>query len=140
MNDFFRVPHTFFSLNLTLCVSSAITLVGIVSVKLAGSVNSNEGRVEVLVDESWGVFCSNGWDMNDANIVCRELGFNKALEIVENTQRFGKSSGSVQLGNMGCFNETSIKYCSFDAVEAHECDTVMDPGVICGTGKYFHTE
>ena len=106
--------------------------------RLTGSMNNHEGRVEVLVDGSWGSFCSKGWDMNDANIVCRELGFNKALEIVENTQRFGKTSGSIRLGKMGCSNETSIKYCSGDIVEAYECDTFLDPGVICGTGKYFH--
>ena len=135
-----RVPFDFLYLILTLCVSSIITFVGIVSVRLSGSITSHEGRVEVLVYGIWGTFCSNGWDMNDANIVCRELGFNKALEIVENTQRFGKSSGFVQLGNMRCSNETSIKYCSFDVVEAHECDTVVDPGVSCGTGKCFHTE
>ena len=35
---------------------------------------NNSGRVEICVDGFWGTVCDNGWDVNDATTVCRQLG------------------------------------------------------------------
>ena len=45
------------------------------TVRLAGGVSENEGRVEVCYGHSWGTVCDNGWSRHDANIVCRQLGY-----------------------------------------------------------------
>lgn len=44
-------------------------------VRLAGTTIANSGRVELCVDGVWTTICDSNWDINDAKVVCRELGY-----------------------------------------------------------------
>ncbi|CAI8033836.1 Hepatocyte growth factor receptor, partial [Geodia barretti] len=44
-------------------------------VRLQGGAGSSNGHVEFCKDRVWGRVCSDGWDMNDTMVVCRQLGF-----------------------------------------------------------------
>ena len=45
------------------------------SVRLVGGLLPTEGRVEIFYDETWGTICDSGWSVQDAEVVCNELGY-----------------------------------------------------------------
>ncbi|NXT72941.1 C163A protein, partial [Chaetops frenatus] len=61
-------------------------------VRLAGSSGRCAGRVEVYWGGSWSSVCQEGWELQDAAVVCRELGCGTALE-APSSARFGGGTG-----------------------------------------------
>ena len=44
-------------------------------IRLVEGSTALEGRVEICQTNVWSTICDDGWDRNDARVVCRELGF-----------------------------------------------------------------
>lgn len=49
-------------------------------VRLAGSTNPLQGRVEFCANGVWGTVCGDNWGVNDARVVCGQLGFSSLSE------------------------------------------------------------
>ena len=101
------------------------------AVRLVNSYSSHAGRVEVLYSGTWGTICGDYWDLQDANVVCHQLGYDGALRAVRNAA-FGQGTGQIWLDDVQCVgNETSISHCSHLGLGAHNCRHYQDAGVVC---------
>ena len=64
--------------------------------------------MEVYYNGEWGAVCSYGWDQQDANIVCRQLGFESAI-LVDFGQR---TAADISLESFMCSsNDTVLASC-----------------------------
>lgn len=93
------------------------------------------GRVEILYGGEWGTICDDRWDLNDARVVCRQLGYQNAVEALQGGQ-VPPGSGKIWLDEVGCTgSEISIKFCQHGGWENHDCTHSEDAGVKCSGGK-----
>ncbi|XP_048345816.1 galectin-3-binding protein [Sphaerodactylus townsendi] len=100
-------------------------------VQLVNGNSFNEGRVEIYYDGQWGTICDDNWDMADAQVVCRSLGFTEATE-VKTSAAFGEGSGPIILDDISCVGtETSLIQCGSGGWMKHNCGHGEDAGVVC---------
>ncbi|XP_064386909.1 uncharacterized protein LOC135335369 isoform X2 [Halichondria panicea] len=100
-------------------------------IRLADGSKAFNGRVEVCHNNAWGTVCDDGWDLSDAYVVCRQLGYRSALDALVPAY-FGQGNGDILLDDLECAgNETKLIDCPHDGVGVHNCHHSEDIGVVC---------
>ncbi|XP_051976523.1 deleted in malignant brain tumors 1 protein-like isoform X2 [Xyrauchen texanus] len=100
-------------------------------VRLVNGSSSCSGRVEVFYNLQWGTVCHDDWDLDNAIVVCRELGCGRATEAKKNAY-FGQGSGPIWMNKFHCVNtENTLMTCQADNWGSTSCGHDKDAGVIC---------
>uniref|UniRef100_A0A8C9PRR8 Galectin 3 binding protein n=1 Tax=Spermophilus dauricus TaxID=99837 RepID=A0A8C9PRR8_SPEDA len=103
---------------------------------LGNGAAANEGRVEIFYGGQWGTVCDNLWDLTDASVVCRALGFENATEALRGAA-FGPGTGPVMLDEVECTgSEPSLADCRSLGWLKSNCRHKQDASVVCSNGEW----
>ncbi|KAJ8246194.1 hypothetical protein GJAV_G00264750 [Gymnothorax javanicus] len=123
-DDILEVRDIFLLMSRILSDSSA-------QVRLVNGSSGCSGRVEVLHDGQWGTVCDNHWDLNNAEVVCREVGCGRALGAAGSAHS-GQGSGPIWLDDVKCKGtESSLKQCQHRGFGKNNCSHHKDAAAIC---------
>lgn len=103
-------------------------------IRLVGSQAPYEGLVEVCFSGHWGTVCHDNWDSQDAQVVCRLLGYDSGPAIPTRSNFFGvvDFSRPVLLDEVECNGtETGFLQCLSVDPGDHDCSHSLDAGVFC---------
>ena len=92
----------------------------------------NEGRVSLYYNGQWGTICQDHWDINDAHVVCRMLGYPEAFDFFNSTIFGSAIDGPIWLDDVNCTgNESTLAACPHAGWGNSNCDHTKDVGVEC---------
>ena len=111
------------------CATAGVRLVG-------GGEITYQGRVEVFYNGSWGSVCDYSWRLNEAHVVCRQLGFPGAVRGIQD-QSFGTGKGKIWMRDVYCTGrESYLHECHHRGWgQTGDCSHSSDVGVVCIPGN-----
>nr|CAH0101414.1 unnamed protein product [Daphnia galeata] len=103
-------------------------------VRIVDGVLENEGNVEIYHSGKWGSICDDEWDIREATVVCRELGYSDVVQETHNSM-YGPARYPFWMDNLYCVGgENNLTDCRFDGWGISDCEESEAAGVICKPG------
>ena len=89
----------------------------------------------IYYNGQWGTICDDSWDIDDAHVVCRMLGYPRAIQFTRNSTFGGAKDGPVWLNEVNCTGtESTLAACPHGGWGINDCDHTKDAGVVCDYG------
>ena len=108
-----------------------------VDLRLVGGSSKGLGHVQIGFRGVWGYVCDTNWDIQDATVVCRQLGFQGTVTATIGSAFWSGPTNRIWLRNVNCFGEeNSLMDCPHDPWGSGSSSSCGPAGVVC-EGKYF---
>ena len=108
----------------------------------------HQGRVEICINNTWGTVCDDFWDIRDASVLCRQLGYSSIGKIftefysahftylfkgaIAVTGQNRENVWPVYMNDVNCTGvEESIWDCPHNGITGYSCYYGDDASVIC---------
>lgn len=90
---------------------------------------NRKGRVEILNNGKWGFVCANGWDADDAIVVCLQTKLGSNATAIQ--YAYNQTAGKLWLSGVGCMgNESELSSCPHNGIGVvDDCELIA--GVEC---------
>lgn len=109
-------------------------------VRLRGSTDANAGRVEVQIGGIWGTVSDIGWDLRSGHVVCRQLGYVKAVQVFTHS-RYGKGNINLWLSSLECNGqERNLLDCRRGLTDFNYDIVTYNAGVECTNHTNYTSE
>jgi deleted-in-malignant-brain-tumors protein 1 len=107
----------------------------VIPVRLSNGTRPNEGTVEIFYQNRWGTICDIFWTLQDANVVCRQLGYDGAYNATRSSY-YGDSGLTTVMAYTDCYGQesqlancTGFRYSPY--IPQWYCDDSTIAGVMC---------
>ncbi|KAM4819827.1 scavenger receptor cysteine-rich type 1 protein M130 [Thomomys bottae] len=99
--------------------------------RLADGQSSCQGRVELRVHGAWGPLCGSHWGLEEAHVLCQQLGCGVALSSPDGVP-FGRGGDQVWRHRFHCAGtEAHLGDCAMTALGAPSCPAGRVASVVC---------
>ncbi|XP_068714006.1 lysyl oxidase homolog 2-like isoform X1 [Montipora foliosa] len=102
-----------------------------VPVRLSGEKAKYGGRVEVFYRRRWGKICRTKWDINDAKVVCKQLGFRGALAEFMTGMNTTDEDIPVVMSDIACTGQESVLAQCNRLDGEHKCPEDIGAQALC---------
>ncbi|CAI8006305.1 Deleted in malignant brain tumors 1 protein, partial [Geodia barretti] len=100
-------------------------------VRLVEGQTPHDGRIEICLDGGWGSVCYDQWDIGDAKVVCRQLGYD-GLSLTKSSSSSSNGQTYSHLDDVDCNgNESKLSDCEYKEISGQNCDHGGEPVVTC---------
>ncbi|XP_033114304.1 lysyl oxidase homolog 2-like [Anneissia japonica] len=98
-------------------------------VRLFGGYSGNQGTLEAYLYGNWGTVCSYNWNKVASDVVCRQLGYDRAEDWSDNSYRAYKTIHKVVIECTG--EESQLSDCNFNTENFVVCTHDDDVALTC---------
>ncbi|XP_043944244.1 deleted in malignant brain tumors 1 protein-like [Protopterus annectens] len=113
---------------------AAVMCTGYITPRIVNGTNRYSGRVEIFFNNTWNPVSTEGWDINDANVVCRSQGYGFALAAI-NDSSLGIISSSTWFKKFQCSRRESRLNDCHGEISTNVNISSAVAGVTCSAGN-----